>query len=242
MSRLDPESALAPERHARRLPHEETLAGYDRWSQTYDATKNPMVAATAFALERWPFEVAAEDVVELGCGTGRHVEAILRAGARSYTGVDGSAGMLEVASRCVRDPRVRWVRAPLQALPDADHSFGAALLVLVLEHLEDLHAAFLEIARVLRPGGRLRVLEIHSDLLLTGTNAHFEDDGVEVRFASFCHTGDEIATALSAVGFEILERRELAAEAELLQRAPKLAKHGARRILIDLEARKRLAR
>jgi ubiquinone/menaquinone biosynthesis C-methylase UbiE len=239
MSRLDPEIPTVPERAALYLPHEETLAGYDRWSETYDATRNPMVAATAFALERWPFEVSAEDVVELGCGTGRHAETILRAGARSYTGVDGSAGMLAVAERRQREPPARWVTAPLDATPLAAGSFDAALVVLVLEHLAELRAPFAEIARLLRTGGHLRLLEIHADLLAGGTNAHFQDGAVEVRFTSYGHSTEAILTALAVAGLEILERRELAADGELLRRVPGLAKHAGRRVLLDLHAQKR---
>lgn len=97
-----------PNRHAPRvLPHDQTLAGYDHWAASYDATDNPMVAATAWALQNEPLDVHGADVVELGCGTGRHAAPTLRSGARTFTGVDGSTGMLQRARAAFGDDRIR---------------------------------------------------------------------------------------------------------------------------------------
>lgn len=216
----------------------DTLAGYDRWSATYDETANPMVAATAWALAQHPFDVAGCDVLEAGCGTGRHAERMLAAGARMFTGVDGSRGMLEVARGRIADARVRWLEGQLHALPIATASVDRVLVVLVFEHVRELTPAFTEFARVLRPGGRLRVLEIHGDLVANGTNAHFADGGIEVRFASSAHATSDFLRDLSASGFAVERCDEHVACSELLSAVPRLGKHADGRVLVDLDARR----
>lgn len=221
------------------LPHDQTLAGYDRWAATYDAIDNPMVAATAWALRTHPLDACDADVVELGCGTGRHAAIVLAAGARSFTGVDGSTGMLGRAREACRDPRVRWQQGEVHATGLPPASFDRALIVLVFEHLRELTPVAREAARLLRPGGHLRVLEIHPDLLANGANAHFHDAGVEHRFTSVRHDVGAIFEVLESASLVIAAHRELTADAELLRVVPRLHKHAGRRVLLDLLAHRR---
>lgn len=72
-------------------------------------------------------------------------------------GVDPSAGMLGEARRSLGVAAVLGVG---EALPVADHSFDFVSMGYALRHLPDLGAAFGEFARVLKPGGRVCVLEI----------------------------------------------------------------------------------
>jgi SAM-dependent methyltransferase len=222
------------------LPPSVTLQGYDRWSAHYDREPNPMVAATEWALDRQPIEVSGARVVEFGCGTGRHVARLLVAAAKAYVGVDGSPGMLAVARGRHVDPRCAWVEAPLDAVPALGEPFNAALIVLVLEHLAELAPVLAAAARAVRPGGVLRIAEIHPDLVGAGTVAHFQDaDGAEVRFTSVAHPVVAVTAALEAAGFAVERAEELAAEGALLERVPRLAKHRGRRVLLDLTARRR---
>jgi malonyl-CoA O-methyltransferase len=219
------------------LPAEATLAGYDCWAAHYDATDNPMVAATAWALRREPLAVAGQRVVELGCGTGRHAGVALAAGARDYTGVDGSAGMLAMAARDHVDPRLHWVHAGIDAtgLPAAQYEH--ALVVLVFEHLPELAPVCREVARLLAPGGTLRLLEIHPDLVRDGINAHFHDGGVEHRFTSCRHPVATILTELAAAAIRVTACHEYRADGELLAAVPRLEKHRGRPVVLDLSAR-----
>src|SRR5688572_13769749 len=104
----------------------DTLRGYDRWSTSYDNGTNPVIAATSWVLDHAPLGCADAEVVELGCGTGRNSWRVLGEGARSYVGVDGSYGMLNMAAGNVNDPRVSFVSADLQApwKPTKQFDFG----------------------------------------------------------------------------------------------------------------------
>ncbi|MCC6909429.1 MAG: class I SAM-dependent methyltransferase [Phycisphaerales bacterium] len=218
------------------LTVDETRAGYDRWAAGYDEAKNPMVAATAWALATWPLAVAGRDVIELGCGTGRHAAPLLAAGAASYLGVDASEGMLARARARTDDARARWCVAELAAVPEPDASRDVALVVLVLEHVHDLAPVCAELARLLRPGGRLRILELHPERIDDGTRAHFRDGDAELWFASVAHPVPTLVAALAAAGLTTVAAREHTADGALLAAVPALGKHAGRLVLLDVEA------
>jgi SAM-dependent methyltransferase len=89
-------------------------------------------------------------VGDVGCGNGRYVNALRAAGAR-VVGLDLSQGMLAN----VPAPRSGLVAADAQALPLADASLDALLMMHMLYHVPDPETAVSEAARVLRHGGRL---------------------------------------------------------------------------------------
>lgn len=214
----------------------DTLAAYDRWATHYDHDANPLVAATGWVLTHLSLAVDGARVVELGCGTGRHAAPVLAAGATAYLGVDGSPGMLAQAQARVADPRAAWLTADLAALPACPGPrFDRALIVLVLEHVEAPAPLFAALADWLAPGATLRILELHPERIAAGTAAHFVDDGVEHRFASFAHEPAALTAALTDAGF-IAAARTWHADGELLAAVPRLAKHAGRPIVLDLTA------
>jgi len=99
-------------------------------------------------------------VADLGCGTGP-ASAAVAPFVRRVIAVDSSAEMLEAAStRCAGLANVVLRRGSLEQLPIDTGSVDAALLVLVLHHLPDPARALSEAARVLRPGGRVLVVDM----------------------------------------------------------------------------------
>src|SRR5207247_3234463 len=71
---------------------------------------------------------------------------------------DFSARMLERARR--KAPELEWIEGDLLALPFEDGSFDAATVGFGVRNVADLELALRELRRVLRPGGRLAILEI----------------------------------------------------------------------------------
>ncbi|GHH13943.1 class I SAM-dependent methyltransferase [Streptomyces lanatus] len=131
--------------------------GYDLLAPKFDhtpfRTPDSVLHAVAAALARTgPYD----DGLDLCCGTGAGVEVLAKVCRRSVTGVDFSAGMLDVARRRAPagEPRVAWVRADARALPfapafDLVVSFGAFGHFLPRE----LPGLFAQVHSVLRPGG-----------------------------------------------------------------------------------------
>jgi demethylmenaquinone methyltransferase/2-methoxy-6-polyprenyl-1,4-benzoquinol methylase len=134
---------------------------FDRIAPVYDAMNRMMTAG----LDRRWRRITAEAVVHAGdnvldacCGTGDLAVACARAGAARVTGLDFSERMLERARR--KAPDLRWVSGDLLALPFDDASFNAATVGFGVRNVDDLERGLRELRRVLRPEGRLGILEI----------------------------------------------------------------------------------
>ena len=97
-----------------------------------------------------------ERVLDVGCGTGRYGMRISQRSGRPVVGMDLSAGMLAKArAKAVEGTDLLLVRGDAQALPFLDGSFDAAVLILVVHHIEDLPRMARELHRVLAPEGRV---------------------------------------------------------------------------------------
>ena len=96
-------------------------------------------------------------VLDVATGTGLVAAELLRRGYQ-VTGVDQSPEMLAVARRRFGD-RIRLIDAPAQALPLDDGSFDHLTFTYLLRYVDDPAATLAELARVVRPGGTVAMLE-----------------------------------------------------------------------------------
>jgi malonyl-CoA O-methyltransferase len=180
---------------------------YDRWSKFYDSYDNPMVFGADQIVQRLAEHVAGLDIIEFGCGTGRNLARLKQGGAAKLVGCDLSQGMLEQAR--ARDSELTLLQQDmLQPLPLADGSADLILFSLALEHVSDLASPLREARRLLRPAGKIIVIEIHPFLSLEKVAAHFRDDGMEVQMPTFPHRFSDYINAESTVDLTITECRE----------------------------------
>lgn len=100
-------------------------------------------------------------VADVGTGTGFLAEAALDLGAR-VIGIDISEGMLEQARSRFAGRSFEARRGGTDALPLADGEVDAVVANMVLHHAPDPPAAIREMARALRPGGRLVITDADS--------------------------------------------------------------------------------
>jgi len=163
---------------AGQLAADEVRGMFDRIAPVYDAMNRTMTAG----LDRRWRRITAESVVSDGdevldacCGTGDLAIAAARRGGR-VTGLDFSEPMLQRARR--KAPELTWVRGDVLAMPFTDESFDAATVGFGVRNVEDLRAALVELRRVLRPGGRLGILEITRPRGLLAMFYRFWFDGV----------------------------------------------------------------
>jgi demethylmenaquinone methyltransferase/2-methoxy-6-polyprenyl-1,4-benzoquinol methylase len=146
-----------------RLPADGVRRMFDRIAPVYDAMNRVMTAG----LDRRWRRIAVEQSVRPGdrvldacCGTGDLAIAARRHGAGEVVGLDFAERMLERARR--KEPAIEWLQGDVLALPFADESFDAATVGFGIRNVDDLEAGLRELRRVLRPGGRLAILEITS--------------------------------------------------------------------------------
>ena len=133
---------------------------FDRIAPVYDVMNHVMTAG----LDRRWRRLTAEAVVQPGarvldacCGTGDlAIEAEREGGI--VTGLDFSSQML-VRARGKSDT-IDWVRGDVLSLPFENASFDAVTVGFGVRNVADLAAGLRELRRVLRPGGRLAILEI----------------------------------------------------------------------------------
>lgn len=131
------------------------MRGVEHVPWLYDACCGLWELLGLGAWRRWLVEGARGRVLEVGCGTGRNL-ALYGDGAR-VVAVEPSPWTLARARR--RAPWVPLVRARVESLPFRDAAFDTVVSGLVFCSVEDPGQGLAEVRRVLRAGGRLRMLE-----------------------------------------------------------------------------------
>jgi demethylmenaquinone methyltransferase/2-methoxy-6-polyprenyl-1,4-benzoquinol methylase len=106
-------------------------------------------------------EIAPERVIDVATGTGDLALELAAAGIPSVIGLDFSSGMLEVARHKVADvTRISLTQGDGMSLPIEDGGVDGLTIGFGLRNLPDYEAALREFVRVVRPGGRIVILEM----------------------------------------------------------------------------------
>ena len=151
MSQHDPRQVFGLDRQAVALAFDKASASYDAAAALQERVRNELLTRLD------ELKVSPAAVLDLGAGTGHASRALKRRFPRAgVVAVDIAHGMLERArlqSRWLR--RFHRVRADAYALPFVDGAFDLVFSNLMLQWCDDLDAVFVEIARVLKPGGLL---------------------------------------------------------------------------------------
>ena len=143
-----------------RLPAADVRSMFDGVAPVYDAMNR---LTTAGLDGRWRTLAAraavrpGDRVLDACCGTGDLALAAEAEGGE-VTGLDFAERMLDRARR--KSAGIDWVQGDVLALPFPDESFDAVTIGFGLRNVEDRAGALQELRRVLRPGGRVAILEI----------------------------------------------------------------------------------
>jgi demethylmenaquinone methyltransferase / 2-methoxy-6-polyprenyl-1,4-benzoquinol methylase len=149
------ESAAASprKRHALQL-FEGLPARYDRTGAVMSFGQDPRWrAAMVDAVDPRP----GQRILDVATGTGMVARALAGRGA-IVTALDQSEAMLSVA-RAREHPGVTFVRGEAERLPFADGSFDALTFTYLLRYVDDPATTLTELARVVKPGGRIGMVE-----------------------------------------------------------------------------------
>ncbi len=166
---------------------------------------------------------SSSTILDIGCGTGDLLEEAATRGLRGI-GVDLSAGMLAKAAE--RVPGAQLLRADAAALPLPDASCDGAVSAFAVRNFVSVDSVLGELGRVLRPGGRLAILEVDrpaSATLRLAFDAYFRavvpllgralSRGYAYRYLSdsraYLPSAAELESMLGEAGFAAVDKRAL---------------------------------
>jgi len=179
-------------------------AAYGLWAKSYPPRPhNPLMElehATVLALLP---DVRRQTVLDAGCGSGRYLRELGDRGAR-VIGMDLSSAMLERA----RDTTMCIARADIRALPLDGMTIDLVVCGLALGDVAELELSLTEIARVLRPGGRVIYSVVHPAGEAAGWSRTFESDGRMLAIDGHWHSLHRHREACVVAGLTIEEWRE----------------------------------
>jgi len=190
-------------------------SAYSLWARAYPPHPHNrlMELEHATVLELLP-DVRGRMVLDAGCGSGRYLRELDSRGAKAI-GIDLSAPMLTRA----RQSTPRIARADIRALPFDARSLDLVVCALALGDIAELELALQEIARVLRPGGRVIYSVVHPAGEAAGWSRTFEIDGRQLAIDSHWHSLARHREAAASAGLSIEQWREPAIAERPGQRA-----------------------
>jgi len=171
------------------------VEGYKRWAATYDTMVNPLLALEEEPVRRLIDASAPGYALDAACGSGRHTAYLAERG-HQVSAVDISSDMLQLAASRVPDAKV--YEGNLANLPFESKSFDLVVCALAISHCPDLAPPLLELARVVRLGGRLIISDFHPMLGLLGNTALFLDiEGKPAFVESYPHLCSDYLVAFN---------------------------------------------
>jgi ubiquinone/menaquinone biosynthesis C-methylase UbiE len=159
--------------------------------------------------------------LDVGSGTGRFTPALARAFGPA-SGIEPSAQMRQVAVDTARDSVVRYLAGSAEDIPVPSGSADYALMFLSWHHVQDKPRAARELARVIRPGGRLLLRSQFSDHMPRLWWLEYFPHGHEVDAAMYQPLHEVIATFTEngwrVSSFSVVAEPSGATRAEMLER------------------------
>lgn len=184
---------------------------YDKMASWYDRRwQNYIDKTLTFCLQRSQIS-EDERVLDVACGTGELAKLILQQNfGQSITGIDLSTKMLQVAKqKCRAYPNVEFQQATANKLPFLAASFDVVFCASAFHYFDKAQVALTEIRRVLKPKGRLIILDWCRDFL----TVKVLDLGLKIFDSAYrgCYTQAELHRLISSTELTIAkaEKRKL---------------------------------
>jgi cytosine/adenosine deaminase-related metal-dependent hydrolase/ubiquinone/menaquinone biosynthesis C-methylase UbiE len=176
---------------------------FDLWAQVYDTQSNPLLMLEERSVMPLLPPLSGEDVLDVGCGTGRWLTRLETLNPASLTGTDCSTTMLERALAKVH-PTTRLEHRECSTLSGEDATKSFVLASFVLSYLNDLHGFASECARILRPDGWVLISDMHPvTAAKRGWTRSFRLEGEKFEIAVHSRSLEEIVSAFQCYGFEL---------------------------------------
>ncbi|GAC1459884.1 MAG: methyltransferase domain-containing protein [Chamaesiphon sp.] len=176
---------------------------YDQIAALYDQRWKSYIVNTLLFLKNWAQISPQDTVLDVACGTGEFERLLLSEHPTQHiVGVDISEKMLAIAQQKCQYPNVEFQTASATALPFASNSFDAIVSASAFHYFDDPLAALAEMKRVLKPSGKVFILDWCKDYLF----CKFLDVVLKVIEPGYkqCYTQEEFHSLLALAGFNIV--------------------------------------
>ncbi|MBO4450599.1 MAG: class I SAM-dependent methyltransferase [Clostridiales bacterium] len=176
-------------------------------------------------------DLEGKRILDLGCGSGERCIDYIKRGAAKVTGIDISEKMLEAAKNENADPRITYIRMPMEDIGELNETFDVAISSLALHYVEDFEGVVKNVYRLLNDGGIFLFSQEHPlSTCYSGDADRWTRDGngrkIHANIANYCVEGRKdstwfvegiqryhrmfstIVNTLADNGFEILKMAE----------------------------------
>jgi len=181
---------------------------YNSWAEQYDTNENKTRdldrKATIETLSKYEFE----NVLELGCGTGKNTEWLITK-AKYIIGLDFSQEMLNKARNKITSDKIRFQQADLKKPWNIENKFADLITCsLTLEHIKDLDFIFNQAYEKIKSGGKFFISELHPARQYLGSKAKYEtENGIE-ELEVYVHHLSEYLQAAERNSFKLVKINE----------------------------------
>jgi ubiquinone/menaquinone biosynthesis C-methylase UbiE len=175
---------------------------YNNWASQYDTNKNKTRDLDARATRQVLNDYSFSDVIELGCGTGKNTQFLLKK-AEKIIALDFSESMLAKAREKIKNPKVIFKQADITQSWNIPDEFADLVSInLVLEHISDMDAVFAQAYSKLKPGGIFFISELHPFKQYSGTKARYPTEYGVQELETYVHHLSEYFRAGQKQGFK----------------------------------------
>jgi ubiquinone/menaquinone biosynthesis C-methylase UbiE len=181
---------------------------YNSWAKQYDTNNNKTrdldKKATINTLSKYNFN----NVLELGCGTGKNTIWLIEKAARIIA-LDFSEEMLKKAEEKIVNSKVTFKKADITKIWDINSDFADLITCsLILEHIQNLDFIFKEAYKALKPNGFFFISELHPFKQYYGSKARYETENGTEELEVYTHHISEFTSIAKNNSFELIEINE----------------------------------
>ena len=193
------------------VPELDVASGYAAWAPSYDSMSNSLIRAEEPLVQSATRDLPIGTALDAACGTGRHAAWLSAAGHRTI-GLDATSEMLAIARQ--RVPGAEFKLGDFTSLPFDDDAFDFAICALALTHLNDPIPAIRELARVVRPGGRIVLTDAHPTFVMMQGQAMFPSGKGLAFVRNYPHLHGTYLRAFQSVGLAVRDCLEAPFESD----------------------------
>jgi ubiquinone/menaquinone biosynthesis C-methylase UbiE len=183
---------------------------YEIWSANYDKQPGNLMLdldERIFSDLIENIDLRDKEVVDIGCGTGRHWQKIYSKNPSNVMGFDVSGSMLDLLKS--KFPFARTQKTTdnlLTSIPDS--SIDMIISTLTIAHIKIIEEAIASWSRVLKNGGELVVTDFHPTLLANGGKRSFSHGGRSLSVKNYIHSIRKIKKIFYETGFMLIRQEE----------------------------------